>query len=106
MAFDIGPDSTKKFIDVLNGCKTLVWNGPVGMFEKAEYGNGTKYIFEKACSKKGFTTIVCGGDTGSAAKKFNAESYISHISTGGGASLEVLEGKILPGLSSLSDDKL
>jgi phosphoglycerate kinase len=106
MAFDIGPDSTKKFIEVLNGCQTLVWNGPVGMFEKEEYGNGTKDIFEKACSKKGFTTIVCGGDTGSAAKKFNAESYISHISTGGGASLEVLEGKILPGLSSLSDDKL
>lgn len=73
MAFDIGPDSVKKFVEVLNGCQTLIWNGPVGMFEKEEYSLGTKHIFEQACNKKGFTTIVCGGDTGSAAKKFNAE---------------------------------
>lgn len=106
MAFDIGPDSVQKFIQVLNGCNTLVWNGPVGLFEKDAYGHGTKEIFERACSKKGFTTIVCGGDTGSAAKKFKAEGIVSHISTGGGASLELLEGKILPGLSSLSDDVL
>lgn len=74
MAFDIGPDSIKKFVEVLNGCQTLIWNGPVGMFEKEEFGQGTKQIFEQVCNKKGFTTIVCGGDTGSAAKKFKAES--------------------------------
>lgn len=106
MAFDIGPDSVDYFVKVLGGCNTLVWNGPVGLFEKDAYGHGTKDIFERVCTKKGFTTIVCGGDTGGAAKKFNAESYVSHISTGGGASLELLEGKVLPGLSSLSDDVL
>jgi len=74
MAFDIGPKSIKKFVEVLNECKTMIFNGPVGLFEKDAFAQGTKAIFEQVCNKKGFTSIVCGGDTGGAAKKFNAES--------------------------------
>mmetsp|Transcript_102367 Transcript_102367/g.220990 ORF Transcript_102367/g.220990 Transcript_102367/m.220990 type:complete len:179 (+) Transcript_102367:743-1279(+) len=107
MAMDIGPDSLNRFVAELNKCNTVVWNGPVGMFEKEQFAHGTKGILEQVLRKnKNITSIICGGDTGSAIKKFQGEQWVSHISTGGGASLELLEGKELPGISYLAQDNV
>ncbi|MCB9771039.1 MAG: phosphoglycerate kinase [Candidatus Omnitrophica bacterium] len=102
---DIGPETRKAFKAVLSTAKTIVWNGPVGVFEVKEYSDGTRELAEYVSSLKGVTSIVGGGDTAAAVAKFNCEAGMTHISTGGGASLELLEGKVLPGIAALTDKK-
>jgi len=100
---DIGPESIKMFTEVINRAKTILWNGPVGVFEWEHFENGTKSVMEAvvAATKNGAVTIIGGGDTASAAAKYGAEEKVSHCSTGGGASLELLEGRTLPGVQAL-----
>jgi phosphoglycerate kinase len=102
---DCGPESRKLFADVISKSKTIIWNGPVGVFEIEKFSAGTRAVAE-AVSKAtaaGATTIIGGGDTATAAEVYGIEEKVSHVSTGGGASLELLEGKDLPGVSALSD---
>ncbi len=99
---DIGPESVKKFTDALADAKTIVWNGPVGVFEIDAFADGTKALGEYI-SGLDAVSIVGGGDTAAAVAKFKLEDGMTHISTGGGASLELLEGKELPGLIALND---
>ena len=94
---DIGPKTVKLFKQYLDNSKTIIWNGPVGMFEEEKYSNGTKGICEILKDIKA-VKIAGGGDTASAIKNFGYEQAFTHISTGGGASLELLEGKVLPGI--------
>jgi phosphoglycerate kinase len=103
-AVDIGPESTKKFEKVLLESKTILWNGPVGVFEIDETAKGTIAIAEllAKATASGATVIIGGGDSASAVKKAGVASKVSHVSTGGGASLEYLEGKVLPGVAALS----
>jgi phosphoglycerate kinase len=102
---DAGPESRKKFGEVIKRAKTLVWNGPIGVFEFEKFVAGTRSVAEAvaATTAAGATTIIGGGDTATAAEKFGIASKVSHVSTGGGASLELLEGKNLPGVAALSD---
>ena len=105
MGLDIGPLSIKYFSKVIFDSNTIIWNGPMGVFEFENFNNGTKKILEAVCDEtnKGKLTIVGGGDTATAVKMFNCEDKITHVSTGGGASLELMEGKELPGISILSN---
>lgn len=100
MGLDIGPKSVEKFKEILSKAKTIVWNGPVGVFEMPPFDRGTKALAEHLAGLKA-TTIIGGGDTAAAIKLFNLEEKMSHVSTGGGASLEYLEGKTLPGVAAL-----
>jgi len=102
-SLDIGPETRKAFKDILSGAKTIVWNGPVGVFEIDAYAEGTKDIAQHLATLKDAITIVGGGDSAAAVKKFNVDSAMTHISTGGGASLEFLEGKELPGIAALTN---
>ncbi len=104
-AVDIGPASIEKFRSVLLGAKTVVWNGPVGVFEIDATAKGTIAIAEvlAQATAGGATTIIGGGDSASAVKKAGVASKVSHVSTGGGASLEFLEGKVLPGVDALTN---
>ena len=95
---DIGPKTVKLFKQYLENSKTIIWNGPVGMFEEEKYSNGTKGICE-ILKNIDAVKIAGGGDTASAIKNFGYEKVFTHISTGGGASLELLEGKVLPGIA-------
>lgn len=104
MGLDIGNASIKVFKDVLKDSKTIVWNGPVGVFEQEAYANGTKELC-KYLSNLDAITIIGGGDTASAAINFGYKDKFTHISTGGGASLELLEGKDLPGISIIEEKK-
>ncbi len=106
-SLDIGPRTQAKFKEIMSKSKTIVWNGPVGVFEIDEYADGTKAIALHLASLKGkgVTTIIGGGDSAAAASKFGVDDQMSHISTGGGASLEFLEGKELPGVMALRDKK-
>lgn len=100
---DIGPETVKQFKEILSSAKTIVWNGPVGVFEIDEFSQGTKALAEYIAELKDTVSIVGGGDTAAAVAKFHVEEGMTHISTGGGASLELLEGKELPGITALSD---
>ena len=102
IAVDIGPKSVKLFEDKLSLAKTIVWNGPLGIFEMDAFSKGTKDVAEFIATLK-TTSIIGGGDTAAAIAKFKLEDKMSHISTGGGASLEFLEGKTLPGIAALTE---
>ncbi|MEG3908558.1 phosphoglycerate kinase [Microcoleus sp. w1-18aA5] len=105
MGLDIGPDSVKTFQDALADCKTVIWNGPMGVFEMEKFAVGTEGIAHSLAglTKTGTTTIIGGGDSVAAVEQLNLGEQMSHISTGGGASLELLEGKELPGVAALDE---
>ena len=105
MGLDIGPDSVKVFQAALADCKTVIWNGPMGVFEFDKFAAGTEAIAHTLAeiSKTGAITIIGGGDSVAAVEKVGLADQMSHISTGGGASLELLEGKVLPGIAALDE---
>ncbi|KAF4032763.1 Phosphoglycerate kinase domain-containing protein [Phytophthora infestans] len=104
MGLDVGPKSQEAFSAAVAKAKTVVWNGPMGVFEFDAFADGTKVVMDAVvkATESGATTIIGGGDTATCCVKFNTEDKVSHVSTGGGASLELLEGKILPGVDALS----
>ncbi|WP_418966104.1 phosphoglycerate kinase [Cetobacterium sp.] len=103
MGLDVGPATVKLFADQLVGAKTVVWNGPMGVFEMPNYAKGTIGVCEAIANLENATTIIGGGDSAAAAISLGFADKFSHISTGGGASLEYLEGKKLPGVESISN---
>lgn len=105
MGLDIGPDTVEAFKKVVLESKTVLWNGPMGVFEMDNFAKGTNAIAAALAeaTKNGAITIIGGGDSASAIKKAGLEDQVTHVSTGGGASLEFLEGKILPGVAALND---
>jgi len=105
MGLDIGPDSIKTFQEALKECKTVVWNGPMGVFEFDKFAAGTLGIANTLAelTPQGTITIIGGGDSVAAVEKAGKAEEMSHISTGGGASLELLEGKVLPGVAALDE---
>ncbi len=103
MGLDIGPKTVELFAKELEGAKTVVWNGPMGVFEMPNFAKGTEELSKLLANLEGATTIVGGGDSATAVQQLGYEEDFSHISTGGGASLEYLEGKELPGIAAISD---
>jgi len=104
MALDCGPETIKMNAAAVAASKTIIWNGPMGVFEMAKFEAGTKSLRDSVveATKAGVVTVIGGGDTATACKKYDTEDKVTHCSTGGGASLELLEGKDLPGVSALS----
>jgi len=105
MALDIGPKTIEMFSDEIATARTIVWNGPMGVFEIPGFSKGTFKIAQAVADNAGAISIVGGGDSGAAVKSANVADKITHISTGGGASLEFLEGQKLPGVEALTDKK-
>jgi len=105
MGLDAGPKSRELFTEVVKRSRLIVWNGPAGVFEFDAFANGTKSLMDAVVAKTqdGGITIIGGGDTATCAALWNTEDKVSHVSTGGGASLELLEGKPLPGVAALCD---
>ncbi|KAF0695928.1 Aste57867_13276 [Aphanomyces stellatus] len=105
MGLDVGPKSSAIFAEAVLRAKTVVWNGPMGVFEFDNFAHGTKSVMDAVvkATALGATTIIGGGDTATCCVKFDTEDKVSHVSTGGGASLELLEGKVLPGVAALTD---
>jgi phosphoglycerate kinase len=103
--FDVGPKAAEEFAKIVAGAKTIIWNGPMGVFESKPFDAGTRAVAEAMAkaTKSGATTIVGGGDSAAAVTEMGLEGEMSHVSTGGGASLEFLEGKMLPGVAALDD---
>lgn len=100
---DIGPESTKKFVEAIKEYKTIIWNGPVGYSELDKFATGTISIAKALAENEDAITIIGGGDSAAAVEKFGLSSKMTHVSTGGGASLEFIEGKVLPGIACLLD---
>jgi phosphoglycerate kinase len=103
MALDIGPQTAEQFAAEIARARTIVWNGPMGVFEVEPFSHGTKRVARAVAENPGATSIVGGGDTVSAVHAAGVAERITHISTGGGASLEFMEGKELPGVQALTD---
>ncbi len=102
-ALDIGPKTIEKYRDVILGSKLVIWNGPMGVFEMESFATGTKEVAKALADAKDTFTVIGGGDSAAAVEKFGYADAMSHISTGGGASLEFMEGKELPGVKALND---
>ncbi|HJH10264.1 MAG TPA: phosphoglycerate kinase [Metalysinibacillus jejuensis] len=102
MGLDIGPKTAEKYAEIIKGSKLVVWNGPMGVFEMEKFANGTKTVAQAMAETEGYT-VIGGGDSAAAVEKFNVTDKMDHISTGGGASLELMEGKVLPGIAALDD---
>ncbi|XP_012279029.1 phosphoglycerate kinase [Orussus abietinus] len=104
MGLDIGPKSRELFAEPVKRAKLIVWNGPTGVFEFDNFSKGTKSLMDNVveATMRGATTIIGGGDTATCAAKWKTEDKLSHVSTGGGATLELLEGKVLPGVAALT----
>ena len=100
---DIGPKTIELFSEAVKKSKTVVWNGPLGVFEFEKFGKGTRTIADLLASSPNIISVIGGGDTAAAVVQYGLADKMSHVSTGGGASLEMLEGKVLPGLAALSD---
>jgi phosphoglycerate kinase len=105
MGLDIGSQTIKSFSTILESAKTIIWNGPMGVFEIDETARGTYAIANILAdvTARGATTVIGGGDSASAVNKAGVADRVSHVSTGGGASLEFIEGKTLPGVAALTD---
>ncbi len=104
---DAGPESQKKFADAIKGAKTILWNGPAGVFECDDFTAGSKAIANAiaAATKEGAFSLIGGGDSVACINKFGLADQVSYISTGGGALLEAIEGKTLPGVAAIRDAK-
>ncbi|HEY0896133.1 MAG TPA: phosphoglycerate kinase [Sphingobacteriaceae bacterium] len=105
MGLDIGPDTVSKFMDVISSSKTILWNGPMGVFEMEKFENGTRSVAEAVveATRRGAFSLIGGGDSAAAVSKFGFEEQVSYVSTGGGALLEYMEGKELPGVKAIND---
>ena len=101
--FDIGEETIKMYEEELSKAKTVIWNGPLGLFEFDQFAKGTNSVAQYLGNLEGVTTIIGGGDSAAAIEKLGIGNKFTHISTGGGASLEFLEGKKLPGVECLLD---
>jgi phosphoglycerate kinase len=102
MGLDIGPDSVARFGEVIAGAKTVLWNGPMGVFEMEPFAAGTRGV-ARACAEASAYTVLGGGDSVAAVRQAGLEASFDHLSTGGGASLAFLEGRELPGITVLED---
>lgn len=102
MGLDIGPKTAEKYAEVIKQSKLIIWNGPMGVFEMDKFANGTKTVADAMAETAGYT-VIGGGDSAAAVEKFNVAEKMDHVSTGGGASLELMEGKELPGITALHD---
>lgn len=104
MGLDIGPSSSHRFASKISSAKSIIWNGPMGVFEWDAFASGTKSVLDAmlVATRNGALTIVGGGDSATAVAKWNSEQGLTHVSTGGGASIELLEGRVLPGIAALS----